>query len=192
MPHFRALVPGGFYANGTSGPVSVRSNNPGAINGAAWERNFPGFVGNVKYDGKNDTTVFEAPEFGVAAWWTLIKLYRERFGVTTVGGIIKTYGGGQDYSEYVKFVLSRTGFIRSTEINLNDDASLRLLARAMFRYEAGVETPLLDEQLLFGFRIGRAVARGERVPEYSTVVEKPKAHWLPTLLNLLLRLWRPK
>src|SRR5205823_14018145 len=109
MPNFRSLIPGGFFADGTSGPVSIRANNPGAINGAAWEKNWPGFVANVKYDGRNDTTVFEAPEYGVSAWWELLRKYRDQWGVRTVAHIIRTYGGGQDYSAYTNTVVQWSG-----------------------------------------------------------------------------------
>lgn len=171
MTDFRSMLPNGFFGDGRNGPVSIRSNNPGAINGAPWETNYPGFVGNVKYDGRNDTTVFETPEYGVAAWWELLKRYRNMYNMKTVSEIIRTYGGGQDYSNYANAVEQWTGLDGDYEIVLDgsDDENLLKFAKAMFRYEAGQPTPLHDEQILYGFKMGR---NGGRVP---TDIEVPAA-----------------
>jgi hypothetical protein len=173
MPNFRSLVPGGFYGDGTSGPVSIRANNPGAINGAAWERDRPGFAGNVKYDGRNDTTVFEAPEYGVAAWWELMRRYRDQFDVRTLSDIIRTYGGGQDYGSYARTVSQWSGLPPDRVIVLTgDDDNLLKFAKAMFRFEAGQPTPLSDAQILYGFAIGR---NGGRLPSGSISQPTPSS-----------------
>ena len=158
MPvNYRSLIPGGFYSadpfNRTV-PVSIRCNNPGAINGAAWERTYPGYVDTVETTPGNKTTIFEAPEFGVAVWWELLRRYASK-GVETVGGIIQRYGGGQDYSGYIRFVADKTGFSARKKVPLDDDDTLLAFGRAMFHYEAGRQTPLKNEQLLYGFRLGR-------------------------------------
>lgn len=162
MPNYRSLVPGGFYSSNPfdhSVPASIRCNNPGAINGASWEKNFPGYVDTVETTAGNKTTIFEAPEYGVAAWWELLRRYAAA-GATTVGEIINRYGGGQDYSEYLAFVAARTGFASGKEISLDDDDDLLTFAKAMFRYEAGRETPLSDEQIRYGVDFGRGQASG--------------------------------
>ena len=104
MPvRYRSLVEGGFYSSNPfdrSVPVSIRCNNPGAINGAAWEKTYPGYVDTVETTPGNKTTIFEAPEYGVAVWWELLRRYSAA-GVATVGGVINRYGGGQDYSAYI-------------------------------------------------------------------------------------------
>jgi len=166
MPNYRSLV-GGFFSSNpmdrSSGPVSIRMNNPGAVNGAAWARVYPGYVSEIETTPGNRSTVFETPEQGIAVWWDLLRRYRAK-GVATVDGIVTRYGGGQDYSAYLKFVLARTGFSRATVIDLNDDAQLLKLGRAMFRYEAGREIPWSDAQILSGFKCGRAIALTGKMP----------------------------
>lgn len=168
MPEYRALVPGGYFSstpNDKSIPVSIRDNNLGAINGAGWEKSFPGYVMEIETTPGNRTTVFEAPEYGVAAWWTLMHKYRES-GAITVEDIIRKYGGGQNYSGYVASVTRRTGLSPRTVINLADDKQLLLFARkGMFREEAGKDIPHSDAQLLLGFQIARQyVATGVAPP----------------------------
>jgi hypothetical protein len=155
---YRSLVSGGFFSSNPfdrTVPTSVRCNNPGAINGAAWEKKFPGYVDTVETTPGNKTTIFEAPEYGVAVWWELLRRYAAA-GVTTVGGIIEKYGGGQDYSAYVRFVTKQTGYAARKQVPLDDDVVLLAFGKAMFRYEAGRATPLMDEQILYGLKLGRA------------------------------------
>jgi uncharacterized protein (TIGR02594 family) len=157
-PNYRSLVPGGFFSSNPfdrTMPVSIRCNNPGAINGAAWEKNYPGYVDTVDTTPGNKTTIFEAPEYGVAVWWELLWRYAAD-GVTTVGGIINRYGGGQDYSNYITFVEQKTGFDEGHNISLKDDGTLLAFGKAMFQYEAGRPTPLNDNQIVFGFQLARA------------------------------------
>ena len=155
---YRSLIPGGYFSStpfDRSLPVSIRCNNPGAINGAAWERSYPGYVDTVETTPGNKTTIFEAPEFGVAVWWELLRRYAVA-NVTTIGGIINRYGGGQDYAPYLNFVVNQTGFTARKKVPLDDDSVLLAFGKAMFRYEAGRPTPLKDEQILYGLRLGRA------------------------------------
>lgn len=183
MPNYRSLV-GGFYsndphtrfdANGKKRPVSIRDNNPGAVNGAGWERSYPGYVMEIETTPGNHTTVFETPEHGIAAWWELMSRYRAA-GAITVSQIIMRYGGeGQNavYAEYVKHVMARTGLNSNTPIYLegSDDILLRF-AKAMFREEAGVELPWTDTQIMSGIRFGREYNRTKKIP-VITVQKSP-------------------
>lgn len=163
MASYRSLVPGGFYSpdpNDKKVPVSIRFNNPGAVNGASWERTYPGYCGEIETTPGNRSTIFETPEQGIAVYWDLLRRYRAS-GVTTVGGIINRYGGGQDYSAYVKQVMTWTGLTPETEIKLyGDDALLLNFAKGMFRYECGRIPPWKDEQIIFGFGYGRTQFSG--------------------------------
>ena len=157
-PNYRSLVPGGFYSSNPfdrTKHVPVRCNNPGAINGAVWEKTYPGYVDTVETTPGNKTTIFEAPEFGVAVWWELLRRYRAA-GSTTISQIITKYGGGQDYSNYIKFVKRQTGFSASKQVPLDDDDVLLPFGRAMFRYEAGEVLPWKNAQILYGLKLGRA------------------------------------
>jgi hypothetical protein len=166
MPNYRSLV-GGFFSqtpmDKSTGPVTIRMNNPGAINGAKWEMSYPGYVDTVETTPGNRSTIFETPEYGVGAWFQLMTNYRAQ-GATTVGGIITKYGGGQDYSAYVQTVAKMTGFTPDTVINLNDDQQVLKFGKAMFRYEAGRPLPWSDDQILCGIRGGREFARTRTWP----------------------------
>jgi hypothetical protein len=160
MPNYRSLT-GGFFSSTpmdkSTGPVTIRMNNPGAINGAPWEKTYPGYVDTVETTPGNRSTIFEAPEYGVGAWWDLLRRYRSA-NATTVGGIVNRYGGGQDYSAYIQFVVKATGFTPDTPIDLGNDQQVLQFGKAMFRYEAGRALPWTDEQILYGIRGGRAFA----------------------------------
>lgn len=159
--NYRSLVPGGFYSSDPfdrTVPVSIRCNNPGAINGAKWEKNYPGYVDTVETTPGNKTTIFEAPEYGVAVWWDLLRRYAKA-DATTVGAIINKYGGGQDYTAYIAFVTKKTGFGPNKSILLDSDEALMAFGKAMFQYEAGRPTPLKDEQIRYGLQLGRANGR---------------------------------
>ena len=167
MTNYRSLTGGFFSSNPTdkSVPVSIRCNNPGALNVAGWIKSQPGYVtdsvtsdSSGKGGGVNSTVVFESPEEGVAAWYVLMKKYDDA-GADTVKEIITRYGGGQDYSSYYKQVQNWTGLSESQEIKLvGDDPTLLKFAKAMFRYEAGKELPWSDTQVLFGFNLARGTA----------------------------------
>lgn len=188
MTYFHSKVPGGFFGTGEhgAGHVSIRANNPGAINGGSWEKKMPGFVGNVKFDGKNDTTIFETPEDGVTAWVELLRRYRVR-DITSVGGILIEYGGGQENyeEEYLPTVMKWTGFARSKEIKIDgtDDVNLLKFAKAMFRFESGENPiPWSDAQITYGFRQHRKLI-GVKEPQVEAAAE---TSWWRSLMNLLM------
>jgi len=154
---YRSLVDGGYFSSNPyvgGVPPAIRCNNPGALNEAAWQKQCPGYVDAVETTPGNRTTIFEAPEYGVAAWWELLRRYAAA-GATTVGAVITKYGGGQDYSEYVQFVKQKTGYGEDDVVDLNSDQMLLAFGKAMFRYEAGKPTPLLDQQILYGLALAR-------------------------------------
>jgi uncharacterized protein (TIGR02594 family) len=163
--NFKSLVDGGYFSAtpfDKSIPASIRTNNPGALNVAPWIKSAPGYVGDMvtSMSGAeaNSTVIFSAPEYGVSAWLTLLQKYRVA-GATTVSAIINRYGGGQDYSSYIAQVAVWSGLGGQTEILLDgDDETLLSFAKAMFRYEAGQPTPLLDAQILYGFNLARGPA----------------------------------
>ena len=190
MANYRSLVPGGYFSSpDQAGKVnaSIWSNNPGAINGnARWVQESPGFVKTITIGGGNPIAVFETPEQGVALWLNLLKRYRAN-GYKTVQGIVNHYGGGQDYSAYVKFVVDKTGFARNKEIDLADDKTLLPFFRAMCHYEAGKPSPLSDAQALYGFRLARGTASAD-VPAQAP--RHRGADFLAWLLGALLGLFK--
>lgn len=196
VPNYRSLVGGFFWdgtkidADGKKVPVSVRANNPGAVNGAKWERELPGYVAEIKYDGINPTTIFETPEHGVAVYWELLRLYRDKYKLKTVWGILGRYIGAAGQLDYFRSVNQMTGYGRDTVIDLDDDAVLMPFAKAQFRHEAGVKIPWSDAQIKYGFEMARARAKGApepkpepepvpypQRPQTPDVPEAPKPWW---------------
>ncbi len=174
MTNYRSLI-GGYFSStpmDKSKPATVRANNPGAINGTKWEERYPGYVGTQMITGGNPATIFEAPEYGVGAWWDLMRRYRANNKVT-VHDIITRYGGAQDYSPYVRAVAKATGFAPDTTIDLNNDQQLLKFGSAMFRYEAGRPLPWSDAQILHGIQCGRAYASTRTWPD-SPPINGPK------------------
>lgn len=175
MAKFHSYLADGYFSgdpDDKSLPVSIRMNNPGALNWASWIESEPGYVGRVETTQGNRTVIFESPEEGVSAWLKLMQKYKKS-GYTTVGGIINHYGGGQDYSGYVSAVTKATGYSSTMTVPLvGDDDKLLKFAKAMWKVEAGKATPLSDAQILFGF----ALARGEEPPP-PVVIGPEKSMW---------------
>jgi hypothetical protein len=179
-------------------PVSIRMNNPGAINIASWVEAYPGFAGAVETTPGNKTVRFETPEHGVAAWWELMRRYGLA-GVATVRGIIARYcGAGRTAAanDYIRSVSKQTGLAPGDRIDLYDDARLLPFAKAMFRHEAGVATPLSDAEIIRGFKLARAHARapGKPAGEFNQDPSYPgtpdvSEHWLLGLIRLILKVF---
>ena len=158
-------------------PVSIRFKNPGALNKGSWMPAFPGYIGSQETTPGNVTAIFETHEDGLAAWWVLMHKYRAS-GHDTVREIIVRYGGaGQKakYEAYARQITAWTGLTPGTVVNLDNDAQLIPFARAMFRYEAGVPSPLTDAQMREGFRRGRAFVGQKPAPEKPKGSPKPSA-----------------
>lgn len=170
-PNYRSLVPGGYFSSDWSNksvPVSIRYNNPGAINGdPAWVKAWPGFVGTTETTKGNPTALFETPEQGVACWYELMRKYASG-GHDTVHKIIVRYGGSaqtESYKRYAAKISEWTGLDEDHHVQLEgDDEVLLSFAKAMFRYEAGREIPWSDEQLLYGFNLARGAVRAPTPP----------------------------
>lgn len=166
---FRSLVPGGFYSDDPFDlkvKRSIRTNNPGALNKSIWQLSYPGFAGVTQPDSAgNKTTIYRTPEHGVGAWLHLIA---ERYGfgydgTLTLKGLAMRYAGSTDpdappVATYVAGWAAASGgqLDADTPIALGDDARILLLARAMYRHEAGAASPLHDDQIIFGIRGERA------------------------------------
>jgi hypothetical protein len=165
---FTALVPGGFFSsdpNKAGVPRSIRTNNPGALDKSTWQETRPGFVGVTADDGHgNQTTIYCAPEYGVAAWYHLLAaIYNfSEAGSFTINLLARRYAGQgaaqAAVDEYVRAwcVLSEQPLNGESVVRLSDDTDMLNLARAMYKNEAGVATPLSNNQILFGIRNERS------------------------------------
>ncbi len=162
-------------------PVSIRYNNPGALNTVTWVRAMPGYVGEQTTTPGNSTARFDTMEHGVAVWKELLRRYAEK-GARTIANIITTYGGGQDYSAYAQFVQEKTSLPLSTVVDLENSDQLMKLARAMFWYEAGIDSHqwIDDATILRGFGSGKpplaAIDLGQKIKTAMHVLGYP---WFP-------------
>lgn len=161
--NFGALVAGGYFSStpfDLSMPRSLRTNNPGALNISAWQRSYPGFFNVTQPDRVgNVTTIYRTPEHGVGAWFHLIAA-RYGFGhngTLTLRQLAQHYAGTADpnAAPVRTYLAGWTGAAQGAltadgKIALSDDAALLTLGKAMFRHEAGVPSPLHDDQIRFG------------------------------------------
>lgn len=167
-PNYRSLVPGGFFSSAPfdeARPRSERTNNPGALNIAAWQRRFPGLVGETPPDaGGNVTGIWVTPEHGIAAWHHLLT---DRYGLgprgrITLAALACRYAGVADPA-----ASAPRGYVRGwarfapdlqagTVIALDDDDELCRLARGMFGHELGRPSPIGEAQVRMALALHRA------------------------------------
>lgn len=165
---YGSLVPGGFFSNNPfdlSQRRSIRTNNPGALNKSPWQLTYPGFAGVTQPDSAgNVTSIYRTPEHGVGAWFHLICVrYGFGFGgVITLGQLAQRYSGVADPNStvvrnYVVGWVAASGgqLTGANSVTLSDAAQTLVLARAMFRHEAGMNSPLHDNQIAFGVNAER-------------------------------------
>jgi len=161
---FTSFVTGGFFSSNPddlSVRRSIRTNNPGALNISAWQKKRLGFAGITGDDGKgNRTTVYSAPEYGIAAWYHLLAgVYGfAKTGAFTIADLARKYAGaGAAQSTIDNYVATWCKFSdlplnRNSVVQLNDDNQLLNLGCAMYRNESGVKIPWSNAQILFGIQ----------------------------------------
>jgi hypothetical protein len=166
---FGSLVPGGFFSSAPfdhSVPRSIRTNNAGALNISSWQRTRPGFVGVTEPDGSsnhNVTTIYRTPEHGVGSWFHLIKgIYG--FGAAgnfTIDQLAQRYAGSATGPSVTGYHAGWSHFsggtmVAATVISLASNTDMLALAKAMFGHEAGIATPLHDDQITYAVAHERA------------------------------------
>ncbi len=166
---YGSLVPGGFFSADpfdTTVRRSIRTNNPGAINDVPWQRARPGYVGKTSPDASADhnvTAIYRTPEHGVASWYHLIaRIYGFGAGGLTVNALAAHYAGANAPAAAVAAYvngwvgLSAGALTADGALSVADDDQMLTLARAMFHHEAGVVSPLHDDQIVFAITAERA------------------------------------
>jgi len=166
---FRSLIGAGYLFSGQPDVAysssdaltrrAIRTNNPGALNISQWQRDgMQGYVGCTSPDRDgNRTTVYEAPEYGVAAWGFLIrKVYFSGMkDKVTVGEIVDKYRGTNSRDPYIDgYKKFSNGVLREDyEIDLYDNIAMSKLAIAAYSHEFGFWYPLTDEQVRAGLAL---------------------------------------
>jgi hypothetical protein len=114
----------------------------------------------------NVTTIYSSPEYGVAAWYSLLS-DKYRFASLpdrsfTMEQLARKYAGGQASAATVANYIN--GWSRLAErpigaassISLDNDADMLNLARAMYKLEAGEHLRLGNDQILYGIQKERS------------------------------------
>ncbi|WP_313336705.1 peptidoglycan-binding domain-containing protein [Sphingobium yanoikuyae] len=166
-PDYRSLTPDGIFSStpfDLSQRRSLRTNNPGALNVSAWQRAFPGFVGETQPDfAGNRTSIYVTPEHGIAAWHHLMT---NRYGFGAKGKFMlaelaRRYAGvpsadGPAVKAYLKgWAHHAPNLSGDRELSLDLDADMLLLAKGMFGHEFGGKSPWKDDQVLTALELVR-------------------------------------
>ena len=161
QPNYRSLA-GGFFSStpfDLSMKRSIRTNNPGALNLTNWQKSFPGFAGQTQPDSHgNITTIYVTPEHGVAGWFHLIAdLYHFGSSGLVIRDLAQRYAGASSpaapsVQAYIAGWRAASGNVldAGSTISLADDGQTLILAKAMFKHEAGQNIPWADAQILEG------------------------------------------
>ena len=169
--NYRSLTQGGAFSADPfdlSVKRSIRTNNPGALNISAWQKNFPGFAGITQPDNAgNRTTIYVTPEHGIGAWHFLLT---DRYGFGAAGKLVledlaRRYAGVPSTAHpavkgYVAGWRKWSGNVltATSTLALDDDQDMLALARGMFGHEIGGTSPLTDPQIINGLKLKRTAA----------------------------------
>lgn len=146
-----ALLSGSIPANAydKSIPASIRTNNPGAMWYAAWQKKY-GVLGKQNLaDGLgqgNNAAMFPTPEAGAAAQFELLQRYGAKGW--DLRKAITTWSGGNSSDQYVGSVAGKLGMspdAKLADLMGNQDTATRL-AKYMAVQEAGKAYPMNDKQ----------------------------------------------
>lgn len=124
-------APNQFYDK--SLPRGIRNNNPGNIrkSGDAWQG-----LADIQPD--TEFFSFADPVYGIRALAKILRNYRDRYGLTTVQGIINRWAPPveNNTSAYVRAVAAKVG-VAPTEPLAWDAGQLRRLVSAIIQHENG-------------------------------------------------------
>jgi hypothetical protein len=126
----------------------------------------PGYVAKTVADSVgNETAIYCAPEYGVAAWYILLSeryKFKDEGGAFTISQLAHNYAGAKADQSAVDAYL--TGWTHladkpltpQSSIHLDDDDEMLNLARAVFKHESRAIVKISNDQILFGIQKQRA------------------------------------
>ncbi len=127
-------------------PLTIRTNNPGAVKNASRTDKNAMWEGQTGFD-EQGHAVFESPEYGARAMAKNLKSQIDKGNTLTT--LLKEYAtGNQD--AYIKNVANKTGLDPNAKLT---DANIRSLMNAMVEHEAGVSSPFSKEVLDKGYEL---------------------------------------
>ena len=129
-----------------STPLTIRTNNPGAVKNASRSDKNAMWEGQTGFD-EQGHAVFSSPEFGARAMAKNLQTQIEKGNTLT--SLLKEYAtGNQD--TYIKNVSNKTGIDPNQKLTEGD---IRKLMGAMVEHEAGVKNPFSADVLDKGYEL---------------------------------------
>lgn len=123
----------------------IRNNNPMNIraDGTQWR----GAVGD---DG--EFVQFDSPVMGIRAAARILRTYRQKYGLSTIGGIVSRWAppSENDTASYIKSVAAKVGKIADADLS---DSDYPALMAAMIYHENGKQ-PYPQGDIQAGFEMG--------------------------------------
>jgi hypothetical protein len=97
--------------------------------------------------------VFTHPQYGLRALAMLLRNYNRYYGIRTVKSIINCFAPSSENNTaaYIESVCKATGFNDYEQLNLEKEAVLLPLMKAIIKHENG-QQPYSDEQILEGIK----------------------------------------
>lgn len=123
-------------ARASAAPLTVQTNNPGAITDGPWARGLPGYAGS-----HGDFAVFDSPASGSAAQLRLLNNYVNG-GQNTISSIINKWAPAAanapgSTANYINYVAQKTGIDPTRPVSADE---LPLIARAQSEWESGLKS----------------------------------------------------
>lgn len=116
-------------------PRGIRCGNPGNIDrtGVRWQGMASDQSGDPRF------IVFDDAPWGIRAIVRVLRSYRDKYGLTTVKGIISRWAPPveNDTDAYYNTVAKKLGVDPEAEIDIDDLDTLRGLIKAIIRHENG-------------------------------------------------------
>lgn len=129
-----------------STPLTIRTNNPGAVKNASRSDKNAMWEGQTGFD-EQGHAVFSSPEFGARAMAKNLQSQIEKG--RTLNTLLQEYAtGNQD--AYIKNVANKTGIDPNQKLTEGD---IRKLMGAMVEHEAGVKNPFSADVLDKGYEL---------------------------------------
>lgn len=129
-----------------STPLTIRTNNPGAVKNASRTDKNAMWEGQTGFD-EQGHAVFSSPEYGARAMAKNLQTQIEKGNTLT--SLLKEYATGNQDS-YIKNVSNKTGIDPNQKLTEGD---IRKLMGAMVEHEAGVKNPFSSDILDKGYEL---------------------------------------
>lgn len=141
-----------------STPLTIRTNNPGAVKNASRTDKNAMWEGQTGFD-EQGHAVFSSPEYGARAMAKNLQSQIEKG--RTLNTLLQEYAtGNQD--AYIKNVSAKTGIDPNQKLTEGD---IRKLMGAMVEHEAGVKNPFSAEVLDKGYELALGKLPNSTSPE---------------------------